>query len=87
MTDINRRKALKAFAWSVPVIAVSVATPLAAASTVPPRQAIKCERNPGKGQPTYSVFYDDGTVVAMHQGEVDRDKHLQALCRDKGPQS
>lgn len=35
MTDINRRTLVKAAAWSVPVIAVAVSTPLAAASTAP----------------------------------------------------
>jgi hypothetical protein len=33
--NITRRTALKASAWSVPVIAVAVSTPLAAASTTP----------------------------------------------------
>ena len=36
MTNINRRTVLKGAIWSVPVIAAAVATPLAAASEVPP---------------------------------------------------
>lgn len=35
MTDLSRRKLLTAGAWAVPVVAVTVATPLVAASTVP----------------------------------------------------
>lgn len=35
MTSIDRRTLIKASAWSVPIIAVSVATPLVAASTTP----------------------------------------------------
>lgn len=35
MLDITRRRVIKGAAWSLPVIAAAIATPLAAASTAP----------------------------------------------------
>lgn len=88
MTDISRRTAVLGAAWAVPVIMAAVAVPLAAASTVPAENPpLSCTRIEGKGQPMYHVSYLDGTIRTMHQGEVNSDKVLQALCRDKGPLS
>lgn len=85
---ITRRNVVKGAAWSVPVIAVAVATPLAAASgpteTDPPKIPIACTK---AGKNMWTVAYNDGTSETLHQGQVDRDKTLQALCRGKGPQS
>lgn len=39
MTNIDRRTVLKGAVWSVPVIAAAIATPLAAASQVPPTKS------------------------------------------------
>lgn len=41
MTDEDRRKALKAMAWAVPIVALTVSTPLAAASVPPDCNRIK----------------------------------------------
>lgn len=41
MTDLDRRTFVKGAAWSVPVIAAAIATPLAAASGEPPVQVRK----------------------------------------------
>lgn len=85
---MERRTVIKSLAWSVPVIAVAVATPLAAASTVvetpSPRIPVSCEP---AGKNLWTVGYNDGTRETLHQGQVSRDKTLQALCRDKGPLS
>lgn len=75
----GRRTVLKAAAWSVPVIAVSVAVPLAAASTV--RKPVHCERLTVKGQPWWLVVFDDGTTETLHNGDVMRDRELKGLCK------
>ncbi|UFS58597.1 hypothetical protein [Subtercola endophyticus] len=39
--DLTRRQVTKAAAWSIPVVAIAVAAPMAAASVVPPSYAIE----------------------------------------------
>lgn len=85
--EITRRAALKASAWSVPIIAVAVATPLAAASVPIERLPLTCTPLNNKGQPHYQVAYSDGSTEILDNGTVNSDKVLQALCRDKGPLS
>lgn len=88
MTSPTRRTVLKSAAWSLPVIAAAVAVPLAAASTPPAvRTPVHCTRLTKKGQPMYQVDYSDGSTATLTNGEVNSDKQLQALCRDKGPLS
>lgn len=83
--SIDRRTVLKAGAWSVPVIAVAIATPLASAS-VAPKTPVKCERTDSKN-PWWNVYYSDGSVEVLHNGDVMSDKTLQALCTGRGPKS
>lgn len=88
MTDISRRTAVLGAAWAVPVIMAAVAVPLAAASTVPEQRIpLECTRVEKKGQPLYHIAYNDGSTEVLTNGEVNSDKVLQALCRDKGPLS
>lgn len=84
---ISRRTVVVGAAWSVPVIMVAVAVPLAAASTVAEDPVISCVPLDGKGQPTYLVTRMSGATRIVDQGEVNRDKDLQAACRGKGPKS
>lgn len=81
--SISRRSLIKTSAWAVPIVSVAVSTPLAAASTTP-RIPISCEEL-AKG--VFLVSYNDGTTETLGQGQVNRDKALQAMCRDKGPLS
>lgn len=80
---MDRRQFVRGAAWSVPVIAVAVAIPFAAASTAP-RTPVACTP---LDKTWWQVAYNDGTTDTVHQGDVNRDKELQALCRNKGPQS
>ena len=80
----TRRTIIKSAAWAMPVVAVAVSVPSAVASVAQP---CKCVRLNQKGQPHYQVFYTDGTDQIFNNGEINRDKTLQALCRDKGPES
>lgn len=82
---MDRRQFVKASAWSVPVTMAAVAVPLAAASTAP-TERIPVECTP-LDKTWWQVAYNDGTTETLHQGDVNRDKTLQALCRDKGPKS
>lgn len=90
MTDpqVKRRTLIKGAVWFTPVVALAVATPLAAASGEPteeaPRIPIKCDE---VSKHVYFVTYNDGTNATLGQGEVNRDKTLQALCLAKGPLS
>lgn len=61
MTALDRRQVLKGAAWSVPVIAVAVATPQAAASTVPDEPII-CGGTTGNNG-TYVVT---GNVIVVN---------------------
>lgn len=90
MTTIDRRTLLKASAWSVPVIAVAVATPLASASEVNPLP-VKCVRvkeNHGHGGDPGSKdwwvgIYSDGTqTTPMSNGEAMSHTVWGPLCRD-----
>lgn len=83
---VHRRTVVKSAAWSLPVIMAAVAVPLAAASQVE-RLPLTCTRLTSKGQPMYQVAYADGSTQTYNNGEVNSDKTLQALCRDKGPLS
>ena len=78
---MNRRDVLKGAAWSIPVIAASATVPVCTASTVTP---VECVRLDVKGQPFWQVFYSDGTDRTLSNGDVNRDKGLQAVCRGKG---
>jgi len=89
MAEVSRRTVVLGAAWSVPVIAAAVAVPLAAASTPPTPMPVWefCERIDAKGQPTYLAKPFGGEPRVVTQGEVNSDKELQALCRNKGPKS
>lgn len=64
MSDISRRSVVNAAAWSVPVIAVAVATPLAAASQPPDPPRMLCTpRNPYDGDVEAVSF--DGVTMAI----------------------
>lgn len=84
---ISRRLVLKSAAWSIPVIAVAVATPLASASVPPERVPLTCTPLNEKGQPHYFLTFSDGSSETLNQGEVNSNKEYQAMCRDKGPLS
>lgn len=81
---MNRRQFVHGAAWSVPVIMAAVAVPLAAASTVAERIPVECTP---LDKTWWQVAYNDGSTETLHQGDVNRDKTLQALCRGKGPLS
>jgi hypothetical protein len=86
--DVTRRAIVTHAAWSIPVIAASTATPLAAAS-VTPRTPIACVylQNNGhdgdKRNDWWHVTYDDGTVQILDNGTVQSDRELKALCGKK----
>lgn len=84
-----RRAFLTASAWAVPVIAVAVAAPAAAASmdTTEPAFPISCEKKPnhGHGGDTgnqwWIVTYSDGSTIPMDNGTVMSNKTLKGLCK------
>lgn len=76
--DLPRRAVLRAV-WAAPVIAVAVATPLAAASATPtPGVPVACTK---VSNTHWNVAYNDGTSKLMHNGDVMSDPTLKALCR------
>lgn len=87
MTKITRRTVVKFAAWSIPVIAVAVATPLASASVLPARTCVSCIPLSDKGQPHYFLTFSDQSTATLNQGEVNSNKEYQAMCRGKGPLS
>lgn len=98
MPDPTRRNIVKAAAWSVPVIAVAVSTPLAAASepypTHPPKTPAKCIRvvpnhghggAPGNKDWWQGVYSDGSTTAPMSNGQAMSDPVWGPLCRaEKG---
>lgn len=90
MTDINRRTVLKGAAWSVPVVALTMATPLAAASEPydPPVKCIRVTPNHGQGgQPGnkdwWQGFYASGKKTPlMSNGEAMSHPVWGPYCRD-----
>lgn len=85
--NLTRRTVVKSAAWSIPVIAIAVATPLASASVPPEKVCISCVPLNDKGQPHYFLTFSDQSTATLNQGEVNRNKEYQAMCRDKGPLS
>lgn len=95
---ITRRAVVHSAAWSVPVIAAAIATPLAAASgpteTEPPRTPAKCIRikpnhghggNPGNKEWWQGVYSDGSTTEPMSNGQAMSDPVWGPLCRaEKG---
>jgi len=87
---VDRRTVLKASAWSVPIVAVAVATPLAAASTasVYPLKCIRIQGNHGHGgnpgnESWWLGIYSDGShTEAMSNSEAMSHKIWGTLCRD-----
>lgn len=88
MSEPTRRSVVLGAAWSVPVIAAAIATPLAAAS-LPPRIPIACVylQNHGhdgdKKNNWWQVMYNDGTTRILDNGTVQSDRELKALCGKK----
>lgn len=86
--DISRRKIIKSAAWSLPVIAAAVATPLAAASQVPTQKyPVSCKYlgNHGHGGDTsndwWFITYSDGSTETLDNGTVMRNKALKEICK------
>lgn len=77
----SRRQILKASAWAVPVIAVAIAAPAAAASTFDPI-AVSCTPLTTKGQPMWAVTYSDGQYKTITNDQAMRLHHK--LCKPKG---
>lgn len=77
---MDRRTLLKGAAWAVPVLAVSVATPIAAASMTP-SIPVSCVLLNSTGSPFYRVTYNDGTSETLHRSEVAKNKELKTLCK------
>lgn len=88
MSDLNRRAVVIGAAWSIPVILASIATPLAAASTVE-RVPIGCVylQNHGhggsKGNDWWAVTYNDGSTAVLDNGTVMSNPELKRLCGKK----
>ena len=82
MSTTTRRTALKASAWSIPVIALAVAAPAAAASTVAPTP-VSCTRVEGKGARHWVGVYSDGQTVTMSNGDA-QSSVFGPLCRAAG---
>lgn len=81
----SRRQILKASAWAVPVIALAIAAPAAAASTTAPvfdPLAVSCAPLPTKGQPMWLVTYSDGQYETITNDQAMRQHH--DLCKPKG---
>ena len=79
---MNRRQILTSAAWSIPVIALAVAAPAAAASTVAPTP-ISCTRVEGKGARHWVGVYSDGQTVTMSNGDA-MSSVFGPLCRAAG---
>ena len=84
MSNPTRRTVLKSAAWSVPVIAVAVSVPLAAASTAPEPadRPISCTLINGTGRPTYNVGYLSGRSEILFRSQITthEDSWLKAAC-------
>lgn len=79
--EITRRNLVKGAAWSVPVIAVASAVPLASASTTPPEKIpVSCVLLNDTGSPYYRVEYSTGPGATLHRSEVVKDKVLKEMC-------
>lgn len=78
---MNRRTALVSAAWSVPVIALAVAAPAAAASTVAPTpfpaSCHEVDTDPETMTRYWIGIYSDGSTVEM--------KHSYAMSSVFGP--
>ncbi|WP_251050731.1 MULTISPECIES: hypothetical protein [unclassified Microbacterium] len=85
---VSRRTVVLGAAWSVPVIAAAIATPLAAASTTPriPIACVYLQNNGHAGDKRndwWQVTYNDGTTQILDNGTVQSDRELKALCGKK----
>lgn len=86
MSELNRRTVVIGAAWSIPVILASIATPLAAASSVE-RVPIRIDYldNYGGGGPKggawWLVTYSDGSTATLDNGTVMSDPVLKAMAK------
>lgn len=89
--EVGRRTVIKSAAWSLPVIAVAVAAPLAAASVTPePKVPVKCIRikpnhghggKPGNKDWWEGVYSDGSHTKPMSNGEAMSDPVWGPICR------
>lgn len=85
---MDRRTFVKGAAWSVPIVAVAAAVPLAAASTDPvyPISCVYLE-NHGHGGNTgndwWLVTYSDKSTKTLDNGTVMSNDSLKKLCKKK----
>lgn len=85
----TRRAFVKTAAWSVPLVAIAVAVPLAAASTTAPKYAVRCDYlgNHGHGGDVgndwWLVTFSDGSSETLDNGTVMRNDALKSICHKK----